>query len=95
MIRQSLVAVALLALFLAGGTLTVAADPWKDESGHGRHKHKHHKHHKHKYHNHHGRDDKEYVVVIEPQQAPPPEPHIGVQVETGDVSVGGRIRLKR
>lgn len=35
------------------------------------------------------------VVVIEPQQAPPPEPHIGVQVETGNVSVGGRIRTNR
>lgn len=40
------VAVALTAAGMMG-PMTVAADPWKDESGH-------HRHHKHKHKHHHG-----------------------------------------
>lgn len=99
--HRSTVTLVLFVLVTAGSGLTVSADPWKDESGHGgrrhhRYREKDHKHknHKHKHHKHEDEHATEHHVIIVPPKPPPSDPHIGFSVETGDVSVGGRIRLK-
>ena len=79
----NMLGVGLLAVFMALSPLMVAADSWKDESGHRhrkhhQHRHKHHPKYDHKYDHQHRRVER--PVIVERPVAPPTRPLIGIDL---------------